>query len=143
MNFNDTLTMLSKILQVLAYLGGGIISIGVIAYGIRYGFTKAKNAEVKESTNLLENLTERIGAQDLLIAKLQDDMKALQTQNIALQATNDAHEKTIREYMAILANRDPAFTDFMSDMKRFMADIHAFISANTHQTPMQTINVQK
>lgn len=141
MTISNDLSILTKVFQALADIAAGVIAVGFVAYGIRYGMGKAKNAQVKENTDLMENMNARMDAQDLLISKLKDDMHELQIQNVALKTSNEALEKLNNTYLSLFQGMNPnSMQTFMGDVRAFMAEWHTYVSSMAH---VPTINIQK
>lgn len=119
------------ILKLAEIIIGSIVSIGVLVAGAGYGygqFYKGKNSKTLEDTTLfteqLEALKKIIIEQkeasietskkrDTEMNLLREDIKK-HTQEIGrLQGINEEKEKKIKELTDILANRDPALTEYI------------------------------
>lgn len=141
MTFSQDLSIWLKIFQIVAYVAGGVVGIGAIFFGVKYGFGKAKNTNIEQNTTLLENLQAQINSQRDLIADLQQQVKKLSDQNISLLATNKSQKDTLDSYYAMLANRDPAFEQFMKDVRTFMGDWHTYVAGQSNH-PIINVNSQ-
>lgn len=139
-----------NILQTAGIVIGSIVSLGVLIAGAGYGygqFYKGKNSRSLDDTKLfneqLEALKKIIDEQRLAAVEntkkrdaemhtLREDIKK-HTQEIGrLQGINEEKEKKIKELTDILANRDPALTNYIefgtkaiNEFKKGMEDIQS------------------
>lgn len=109
-----------NILQIAEIIIGSIISLGVLIAGAGYGFGKffeGRNKQTLEETTLfktrLDALKQICDDQANQINTLQEDIKSHTKEIGRLQGVNEEKEKKIKELTDILANRDPALTEFI------------------------------
>ncbi len=107
-------------LQIAGIVIGSIAGLGALIAGAGYGigkFIEGKNARSKDDYDLmitrLDSLQRLCEQQQNDINRNHDDLKK-HTQEIGrLQGVNEEKEKKIRELMDLLANRDPALTEYI------------------------------
>lgn len=120
-----------SIIQTAEIIIASIISLGVLIAGFGYGYAQFKQGGKKLATDDIDLFNEQIKALKLIIdqqketaaensKKRDDEIAALRgdvqrlTQEIGkLQGINQEKDKKIKELTDLLANRDPALTDFI------------------------------
>ncbi len=145
--------------NTLIAIGGVIFSISYAVEKFRSGGYKAEQDNADAREHLITQLNEQLKAQKEINDSLRDQMLAMQgqvnnlTQQLGvLQGENNANDQKIKEYLQIIANRNPELEQtltqldalirqvipFMADVKNWHTDIRQKLEILDHgATPDQ------
>ncbi len=132
--------MTTQLIQIIEFVLGGIVSLGVLAGGIGYlvsQFSKGKGDEKKDDLETQNELTLYLKNQvegykeiaDKQNKKIADMDKELTT----FKALIEEKDKTIAKYLEILQNRNPDLEKSLKEISASMSDIKVFMQhVDTH-----------
>ena len=113
-----------------------IVSIGIIAYAIGQ-FKVGKKVQSKEEIETENNTMTLQGSKIKVLENALKEQQEISTEYgkkiAALEAVNVEKDKTIKEYLAILQNRNPELDKVLCEILEFMKKI------NTHME--QDLNI--
>jgi peptidoglycan hydrolase CwlO-like protein len=130
-------------------------SVGMVVFALAYlwnqyrsGATKAQADADKAQVELIQTLTAQLKAQKEISDSLQAQITELTGKIGKLEGINEANDQKIKEYLQIIANRNPeleetlklleeavrALVPFMGDMRQWHQDIRSALNITN---PMQ------
>lgn len=105
---------------------GTFLFMGVAAIALWYnGRSEKKSAGLEDATKTIELLKQRIDAQDDRIAELQRDLGEEHDKRVRLEEQIRLKDQTIKEYLDILQNRDPALAEYIKTSSKALESLVA------------------
>ena len=121
-------------LQTAQIVIGSIIGLGALIAGTGYGyaqFFKGRSDKTKDDferfNTQLDALRKICDDQANQITKLQDDLKTHTREIGILEGVNQEKEKKIKELTDLLANRDPALSEYIKFSREVLTAVQTYL----------------
>lgn len=129
-----------------------LLGIGSIIFALAYAYERFRKGGAQADADLISTLTEQLKAQKEINDSLSAQMKEMQAQ-IAdlkqdlgkLQGINQANDQKIKEYLSIIANRNPELEATLEQLEVLIRQVMPFMEemrAN-HQIIRQALHVKE
>lgn len=123
----------------------GVITIGGIVFAVGYGYKQLTSGGKKADTDLISTLTQQIDAQKAINQSQQDQFKhqreelhvqlhnqqeqinKLTLEIGKLQGEKTANDQKIKEYLQLIANRNPELEDTLKALESLIRDVVPFM----------------
>lgn len=111
-----------------------LLGIGGIIFAIAYAWERLRSGGKQADADLIVSLTNNLKAQKEINDTLTDQMKKLQDQILSLQqqvgklqGINEANDKKTKEYIEIIANRNPELEKTLTEIEELIRQVVPFM----------------